>query len=134
MSSKHLLDPELLPGLELLPKIEFSADMLPMIRQQVAALISFSAAPDVTAAKVEEHKAVTAEGREIAVLVHTPRKPGTARPAVLHMHGGGYIIGSAKMSVAANLKTALEADCVVASVDYRLAPETAHPSRIATKP
>jgi acetyl esterase/lipase len=47
----------------------------------------------------------------------------------LHIHGGGYIIGTAKMSTR-QLQKALDADCIVASVDYRLAPETTHPGPV----
>jgi len=56
--------------------------------------------------------------------------PGSSKPAVLHMHGGGYVIGSASGSrrEIQNLSTAF--DCVAISVDYRLAPETAFPGSL----
>jgi triacylglycerol lipase len=49
---------------------------------------------------------------------------------VLHIHGGGYVIGSALMSVMSNQRTAADAGCLVVSVDYRLAPETRHPGPV----
>ena len=56
--------------------------------------------------------------------------PGASKPAVLHMHGGGYIIGSAAGSrrEIQNLSTTL--DCVAVSVEYRLAPETRFPGSL----
>ena len=55
---------------------------------------------------------------------------GASKPALLHMHGGGYVLGSATGSRRdiQNLSTAL--DCVAVSVDYRLAPETAFPGSL----
>ena len=51
-------------------------------------------------------------------------KPGAARPAILHTHGGGYIMGSTEQSVPELQDLCSELDCVAVSVDYRLAPET----------
>lgn len=57
-------------------------------------------------------------------------KPGTSRPAILHTHGGGYIIGSAETSVRQMQELAVKLDCVVVSVEYRLAPETTYAGSI----
>lgn len=50
--------------------------------------------------------------------------PGQRKPAILHTHGGGYILGSARSEVRFLQETALVLDCTIASVEYRLAPET----------
>lgn len=52
--------------------------------------------------------------------------PKTFRPGILHTHGGGYILGSAKFEVPYLQQLARELDCVVVSVEYRLAPETTY--------
>jgi triacylglycerol lipase len=70
------------------------------------------------------------DGNDILLMVHTPRVASGPLPAVLHMHGGGYVIGSAPMSMMSNQRTAADAGCVVVSVDYRLAPETRHPGPV----
>jgi acetyl esterase/lipase len=57
-------------------------------------------------------------------------KPGTKRPAILHTHGGGYIMGRAEESVASLQEICRELDCVAVSVDYRLAPETTYKGSI----
>ncbi|WP_322047546.1 alpha/beta hydrolase fold domain-containing protein [Paraburkholderia sp. J67] len=56
---------------------------------------------------------------------------GTKQKAtVLHFHGGGYVLGSAKSSVeyASRLSRALNGPCY--TVDYRLAPEHPYPAAI----
>jgi acetyl esterase/lipase len=52
------------------------------------------------------------------------------RPAILHMHGGGFVAGDSLSSVGLMQKLADSIDCVVISVDYRLAPETAFPGAL----
>ena len=56
--------------------------------------------------------------------------PGAAKPAVLHIHGGGYILGSARDSRTMIQELATTHDCVAATVEYRLAPETAFPGSL----
>lgn len=55
-------------------------------------------------------------------------KPG--RPAILHMHGGGYVLGSAKIGLRSLQALAEDLDCVIITVDYRLAPETPFPGSL----
>ena len=56
--------------------------------------------------------------------------PGAHKPAVLHIHGGGYVAGSAAASKRDIQQLALGQDCVVVSVEYRLAPETVFPGSL----
>jgi len=48
-------------------------------------------------------------------------------PAILHIHGGGYLLGSPEESGLLNQQIARRLGCVVFSVDYRLAPEFQFP-------
>ncbi len=54
----------------------------------------------------------------------TQKQNGSLRPCILHTHGGGYIIGDAKSGIRALQEVAAALDCLIVSVDYRLAPET----------
>lgn len=56
------------------------------------------------------------------------RDAGSRRPAVLHLHGGGLIIGSAVQGDALCRHLADELGAVVASVDYRMPPEHPYPT------
>jgi acetyl esterase/lipase len=57
-------------------------------------------------------------------------KPGTSRPATLHTHGGGYVLGSAKQGIRDLQDLCKTLDCVAITVDYRLAPETTYTGSI----
>jgi acetyl esterase/lipase len=60
---------------------------------------------------------------EVRVLV-VGASPGATKPAVLHIHGGGYVAGSASAEKRNIQDISIAHDCIVVSVDYRLAPET----------
>lgn len=49
------------------------------------------------------------------------------RPAILHIHGGGFIVGRMRDTIPASQRLSQEFDCVVVEVDYRLSPETRFP-------
>ncbi len=53
---------------------------------------------------------------------------GVRRPAVLHMHGGGLIIGSATQGDSLCRQLADELGAVAASVNYRMPPEHPYPT------
>jgi acetyl esterase/lipase len=58
-------------------------------------------------------------------------EPATApRGAVLHIHGGGWCVGSAKDLLPALAALAQRTSTCVASVEYRLAPEHPHPAAL----
>ncbi|MFZ9482336.1 MAG: alpha/beta hydrolase [Ilumatobacteraceae bacterium] len=74
----------------------------------------------------------SAVDREIAgvpCLVVTPLGDNSSRPVMVWIHGGGWVIGTARESEATARNLSALADCVVVSVDYRLAPE--HPAPAA---
>jgi acetyl esterase/lipase len=63
------------------------------------------------------------------VIVDTaPEKTG--KPALLHTHGGGYILGTPEVFVSGVLRYSKPSQCVIVSVDYRLAPETKFPGSL----
>jgi len=64
------------------------------------------------------------------MLTYTPTQSAVGRPAYLHIHGGGYVVGSAEMDTPFCTELVREHDCVVVSVDYRLAPETCFPGNV----
>jgi acetyl esterase/lipase len=62
---------------------------------------------------------------DISVRVHRPSLPQSSSPAVLWIHGGGMVMGTAAQDDAICRRFAEELGIIVAAVDYRLAPE--HP-------
>lgn len=81
--------------------------------------------PEQPTAGVRVHD-VVADG--VPLVVAEP--VGAVRGAVLHIHGGGWCIGSARSLTSALARWASELSAVVASVEYRLAPEHIHPAAI----
>lgn len=69
------------------------------------------------------------DGEEIRLRIYTPEGEGPF-PALVYYHGGGWVIGAVEMFEAANRLVATEANAVVVSVDYRLAPENPYPTPI----
>ena len=66
----------------------------------------------------------------IGLLVIDPAPGGKNRPAFLHLHGGGYVLGSPWQRPPALQQLALDCGCVVVSVDYPLAPEHPYPAAL----
>jgi len=78
--------------------------------------------------KVKDYT-VPVAGGEIAVRVFVPAGPGP-HPALVHFHGGGFVFGTIDSLVnetkCAHLCRA--AECLVITVEYRLAPEFPFPT------
>jgi len=62
-------------------------------------------------------------GSEVAVYVLNA-KGGASRPGILHMHGGGFVMGSAAYCLTSLQSLAFALDAAIVTVEYRLAPET----------
>ncbi|HJT94762.1 MAG TPA: alpha/beta hydrolase fold domain-containing protein, partial [Mycobacterium sp.] len=63
----------------------------------------------------------------VGVRLYRPMHATGAGPALLWIHGGGYVIGSAAQDDELCRRFAREVGATVASVDYRLAPENPYP-------
>jgi len=127
MKSFHLVAPELRAALETWPPLDITAETLASFRGMgFGDVVSPPGAP----AAVEHLIPGPIAGSKLRVLVFDPA-PGTrSRPALLHLHGGGYVVGTPEVSSPANQRYAMEGGCVVVSVDYRLAPETPFPGSL----
>jgi acetyl esterase/lipase len=84
----------------------------------------------VTAAAPKSTKAIatTIPGPAGPIPVRLFKPKGRARGLYLHLHGGGWILGTPEMGDATNERLADRFDLAVLSVDYRLAPEHAYPA------
>lgn len=108
------------------PGALFSARGLAQARQFFGgAALPFAPEPVVTETKISG-----APGSPEVLIYVVGAKAGVARPAVLHIHGGGFIIESAAGAVRDCQALSLAHDCVVVTVDYRLAPETPFPGPV----
>lgn len=64
------------------------------------------------------------QGQSSVTVYVVNSDPAKRRPAILHTHGGGFVGGTAFDMIAELQRLALELDCMIVTVDYRLAPET----------
>lgn len=94
-------------------------------RQVAAALSEMHGAPDPVAS-VDNLALPSPEG-EIPIRVYTPEQRGPL-PVLVYCHGGGWVLGDLESHDALCRTLANAAGCVVASVDYRLAPEHKFPA------
>src|SRR3546814_3099450 len=85
-----------------------------------AALIDLR--PDIT---ISERRIAGPKGAPDLTLFVVNADGRTLRPAILHMHGGGFVLGSVRPELRYLQDIAAALDCVIVSVEYRLAPETA---------
>jgi acetyl esterase len=112
--------------LEHLPALEqFSSAMEPAARA-IAARKSFSESMPAVLSENAETFAIPGPAGDLPVRIFRPK--GTARGLFLHLHGGGWILGSPEMSDLSNQHLADDYGLAVLSVDYRLAPEHPYPA------
>lgn len=79
----------------------------------------------------EADRAVPVEGGTITVRFYYPDRPaGAPLPCHVYFHGGGFWLGTLDHFDPLCRGLAEEAGCVVASVDYRLAPEHKFPGPV----
>jgi acetyl esterase len=71
-----------------------------------------------------------AAGNHVRIRLYFPQKRTAMLPICIYVHGGGFVAGSAGMDTARSFRMANDAHCIVADVDYRLAPEHPFPAAI----
>src|SRR5258705_13268470 len=123
--------PLLLPELARLlgPMRQYLATTPPLSSQTLAARRKGNMArpPLASPPYVERTIPGRAGAPDVRVYVVNSTAGGAPRAAILHTHGGGFGLGDAKASLNAIQEVALALDCVIGTVDYRLAPETRFP-------
>lgn len=127
---RALVAPELRAALDLFPPLDLSDERIAQFRQPFEPLSAAPMPEALAAIRREERMLPGAAGSpDVRALLYRPAKDeaGEARPAYLHIHGGGFVLGSADMSDLSNRAWVAALGCVVLSVDYRLAPETVFP-------
>jgi acetyl esterase/lipase len=131
MVSEHLIDPELKPALELFPTLEPTHHGVLELRRMISQMLGAAPKPAELAVSVKSVSIAGPAGSpSLRVLCYRPIDADHSLPAILHIHGGGYVLGSPDMSDFANRTLALDVNCAIVSVDYRLAPETTHPGPV----
>jgi acetyl esterase/lipase len=127
MTTRHLVDPDLLALCDSFPPMSLSNAALPAIRAGMMAMLATQPLAELPVERSEIHIASGDGDRTIRCLAIKPHQMQANAPAILHFHGGGHVLGAPEMSLPQIMQWAAELDCYVLSVDYRLAPETPFP-------
>ena len=125
------IDPQLKPFIEKLdqlwpePTLSLSVDAW---RGRIEELSRAARVPYPETLSVEDH-VLAAGARRFRVRVYRPQADSTL-PALLYMHGGGWVVGSIESHDAITSGLATDTPCVVISVDYSRAPEHPFPAAV----
>ena len=129
-----ITDPQLVAGLagfeEAVPG-GITLDDIPATRQFLDGLNSAMAAqaPAIPGVVTSDHHAPGPDGApDVMVRIYQPETRPDTLPALLWIHGGGYVLGNVQSDDLKAKGLAHALNCVVASVEYRLAPEHAFPA------
>ena len=132
MSSRHLVDPELTPILDVYQPLEPLRDTLPAIRRERAAIVHamLASLPPDDIEKSEHLIPGPAGAPPVRVLVYKPRNAQGVLPVFLNIHGGGLVGGMPEQDEPANRRIAASLGCLVLAPAYRLAPEHPFPAAL----
>ena len=129
MRTFELVDPELHEALALWPQVPLSAESLARRRADALALLGSVPTPDLPDIVTDEIHVESAFGaKPIRVLTYRPARSDDPLPVIVHIHGGGFVMGAPEMKDVENRLFASELKCAIYSVDHRLAPEAPHPA------
>jgi triacylglycerol lipase len=129
MSTIHLVDPELRHALTQWTAVPLTAGSLAQRRADSLKLAGAEPIPDLPDIAADEIHVESAFGaKPIRVLTYRPVASDKPLPAIVHIHGGGFVMGAPEMKNVENRLLASELRCAIYSVDYRLAPEAPHPA------
>lgn len=119
-----LVDPELRPILEQIPPLDLGMDNLHAVR-------SAPFPPALPAPAIPPRDRYIGGGKgnpalRLVILDPAPARPN--KPAILHIHGGGLVVGKPEVAIVELQQLSAELGALVVSVDYRLAPEHPFPA------
>lgn len=122
-----LVNPEFRAALDRLPQQGRFGPITLANLPKLRAMISSFTAPVRRTPKVTRRLIAGFDGEPNVPIYVIGAEPGAAKPAVLHIHGGGFIAGTARGMIGPTQGIAAACDCVVVAPEYRLAPETPFP-------
>jgi acetyl esterase/lipase len=136
MTLTHRLDPELAAPLEAwlnATKGGIKLHDVPAARRMMDELAAaqMAKASPIEGVSTEDRRVPGPAGApEVFVRIYQPTDRPHTLPALLWIHGGGYVLGSVERDDLLAKHLARIGQCVVASVEYRLAPEYPFPAPV----
>ena len=122
-------DPELAPLLDLLPDVSLDISDPAQSRAGFSEMIALlNADLDPAGVNIENRAVPGPQGApDVNLRIYSPENLQQTVPGLLHIHGGGFVIGDLDSEYGICLALCRELGIVVVSIDYRLAPETPYP-------
>ena len=137
MEFRDRVDPSLRDGLAMYEMLglaqhqRLEGQVIQALRAQgddAAAALLATIPPDARVSR-EDH-VIRMPAGELLVRVYRPQSSNDVLPGLIWLHGGGMMFGSIEIDGPTCESYALAVDCVVLSVQYRLAPEFAYPAAV----
>jgi len=127
MQMNNRIDPELREALALLPPLNL--DNIVETREALAAMLGADVIPiDESVSVYDKIIPGPDDNPSLRVRIYEPKVKTNTLPGLLWIHGGGYVLGNPNDNDLLCQRFVREANCVVVSVDYRLAPEHPYPA------
>jgi acetyl esterase len=124
------IDPVLREAAAGLGIVEFRSESLPAEREQANRAAAVRAAEIDTAGVAIESRSVPGlDGHQLELRFYRGQTQSPA-PLAVYAHGGAFVTGNLDTDHAHCVELARMADCLVVSVDYRLAPENPYPAAL----
>lgn len=131
MSSAYLLEPDLKDFFLSMPPLELTRVQLPAIRAAREAMAMEQMPPlPPEVSIVQEYAPGRSDQPDVRMKIYRTGSDRKDRPAILHLHGGGYVLGSPESMAPQCCAWAKGMDAVVVAPAYRLAPETSYPGNV----
>lgn len=122
----NLVDSELRPTLDVFKSFVVSHDTLPILRNaQTPVTLETPSFKNVFVPRADAEY-------DLRLVVITPdiEMPQQGLPALLYMHGGGFVFGSPETILPTMQRFACDVGCVIVLPAYRLAPEAVFPAAL----
>jgi len=131
MSSDYLLEPDLRDFFLAMPPMELTREDLPAIRKSREEMSLAMLPPLPPEVSIVQEFAAGKDGQpNVRMKIYRTPSDRKDRPAILHLHGGGYVMGSPETMAPQCCAWARGMDAVVVAPAYRLAPETSFPGNV----
>lgn len=104
----------------------------PTVAERRLALLTMARAygPEAAPVSSTHDRVIQAPGRPIRLRIYKPVANGRRPPVILHIHGGGWVLGDPDAYERVCRAYCAAAGAVVVDVDYRRAPEDKYPAAL----
>ena len=127
MTTLDLVAPGYRDAAGMIPVFDYGKQPVAEIRAALEQAYGMKYGPAASVEKEEVYLPGIAGDPEVRALLYRPKEVAGKVPGILHIHGGGWIAGSADLMASFCADLSSRHGAIVLSVDYRRAPETVFP-------